>query len=382
MVTLQEDHQTWLTPTRRRIIVWCAVGLAIVLLIASSLTVWVKQQALDTDNWVDVSAQLLQDDDVRAALSTRMVDVLFDQPAIEQRADDLLPPSLDGLVAPAIGLLRQSAITATDDFLATPAAQRLWEEANRRAHQRLVALLEGDDSGLLTATNGDVVLDLAPLVQRIGDRLGLQVALREGAGQITLMRSDQLKAAQDGVQTIQRLSVLMVILVLGLLGVAVYLAEGFRRSVLQVIAIALVVVGLVLLVLRRLVGDAVVDALTEPATRSAGSAVWLIGTGLLRDMAIALVIYGLVLLVGVWFAGTSRPAVAARRRLAPVIRGRTLAVYCVVAVVFLAVLLLTPGLASRRLVGVLVLVALATAGVEVLRRQILGEAPPGPGRPA
>jgi hypothetical protein len=130
------------------------------------------------------------------------------------------------------------------------------------------------------------------------------------------------------------------------------------------------------------VGDAIVEALTEPPTRDAGSAVWLIGTDLLRDMAIALVAYGLVLLAGVWLAGPSRFALAARARLAPVIRGRTAAVYVVVALLFLIVLEVVPGLASRRLVGVLLLIVLATAGVEVLRRQILRESAPGPGRPA
>ena len=54
----------------------------------------------------------------------------------------------------------------------------------------------------------------------------------------------------------------MFILVFVLLAAAVYLSLGFRNTVLQVIAVALVVVGLVLLIVRRLVGDAIVEALT------------------------------------------------------------------------------------------------------------------------
>ena len=66
----------------------------------------------------------------------------------------------------------------------------------------------------------------------------------------------------------RKLSVLAVIVALALLGVAVWLAEGFRLRVLQVVGIGFVAVGLILMVTRRLVGNAVVDALADspPAT--------------------------------------------------------------------------------------------------------------------
>ena len=53
-------------PTRgRRILVWGLVALAMLLVLVCSLTVWVQRQALDTDNWVDLSTELLENDDVR-----------------------------------------------------------------------------------------------------------------------------------------------------------------------------------------------------------------------------------------------------------------------------------------------------------------------------
>ena len=39
------------------------------ILLVCSLTVWVQRQALDTDAWVDTSSELLEDDEVRTALS-------------------------------------------------------------------------------------------------------------------------------------------------------------------------------------------------------------------------------------------------------------------------------------------------------------------------
>jgi hypothetical protein len=363
---------TW-PERRRRVLAWCALGLALLLLLVGSLTVWVKQQALDTDRWVEASSRLLADDDVRALAASEMVDALFSGRDVEARISDRLPPQLQGLAAPATGLLRQAAVPAAEELLARPAAQTLWEEANRRAHERLLALLDGDDSGLLTSTGGDVVLDLQPLVERLGARLGVQPELAPGAAQVTILESDRLGAAQDAVKALRTLSVLILIAVAVLLVVAVYLAEGFRRRMLVVLAAGLIGIGALLLVVRRLAGDAIVEALTDPVNRDAGQAVWLIGTDLLRDLALGLLVYGLILLAGAWLAGPARLAVAARRRLATPVRDHVAWVWGVVAALFLAVLIWGPSSGSRRLLGILVLAALVVAGVELLRRQIVRE---------
>jgi len=360
----------------RRWIVWTAFTLAILLLIASSLTVWVKRQALNTDNWVNTSTRLLEDPQVRQVVVADIVEALFANTDVEARLQEALPPRLDPLAAPAAGLLRQAATTAANDLLQRPRVQSLWAEANRVAHKRLVAILEGNEGRPVSTAGGDVVLNLQPLVDQLAQRLGFQLNLKPDAGQITIMRSNQLAAAQNAVKTIKVLSIFLVILVLALLALAVYLAEGFRREVLRALAVSLLAVGVLLGVVRRLVGNAVVDSLTTSATHDAGSVVWLIGTELLRDLALMLIIYGVVLLVGVLLAGPTGWATAVRRRLAPAMRNHVGLVYAAVAVLFLLFLQWGPAAGGRRLIGVLVLAALAAGGVEVLRRQILRESPP------
>ena len=85
----------------RRWLVWSVLVLAVVVLVASSLTVWVKRQALDTDNWVEVSTQLLQDDEVRQVVSVELVDSLFANTDVEARIEGALPPRLEPFAAPA-----------------------------------------------------------------------------------------------------------------------------------------------------------------------------------------------------------------------------------------------------------------------------------------
>ncbi len=366
-------------PTRgRRILVWCLVALAMILVVVCSLTIWVQRQALDTDNWVNLSTELLANDDVRETISVRLVDALYEQTDVQQQLSERLPPPLDRLAAPAAGLVREAAVNAADSLLQRPRVQELWADANRAAHERLVAILREDSDRLIQSTQGQVVLDLNPLVVQLNEQLGLNVSLPEGAGTYVIAESDQLAAAQTAVGIIDPLSILIIIAVLVLLAAAVYLAAGFRREALRAIAFSLIVIGLVLLVVRRLAGTALVEELTTDINRSTGWTVWILGTSLLRDIAVAILVYGIVLLLGVLLAGPSRWATWIRAKLAPVMRERPVIVYGAVALIFLLVLLWSPTDSDRGIWGTLVLAALVALGVWAYRRQTLKEFPAAP----
>lgn len=95
-----------LSPRTRSILAWSLLGLGTLILLVSSLTVWVQRQALDTDSWVDTSAQLIEDDESRAALSAYIVDQLYENGGVQARLEQRLPANLDGLAAPLAGALR------------------------------------------------------------------------------------------------------------------------------------------------------------------------------------------------------------------------------------------------------------------------------------
>jgi hypothetical protein len=364
----------WLTPRRRHWIAYTLIGLACLLTLVSALTVWVKEQMLNTDRWVDTSSQLLKHEDVRDALATRMVDAVYTNTNVTARLQQRLPPALDPLAPQIAGALRVASINAAEQLLETPAVQSLWEQVNRRAHTRLVQLLEGKDIGPITTAGGDVVLDLNPLVDRLEQRLGLSGERLTGTGQITIMESQQLAQAQDAVEVINKLSPLLLIAVVVFLVAAVYLARGFRREAVRATAFGLLLVGLIVLVVRRIAGNAIVDALSSDQTSDAVKTVWVIGTSILGDLAWAIIALGIAGLVWAWISGKTRSAVWLRTKMAPAMRNPVW-VYSVVAVVVLLILWWGPTGAPRRLVGTLIILALVVAGVEVLRRQILREHP-------
>jgi len=373
---------------RRSVAVWTLIVLASLLALVSALTVWSKQQLLDTDKFTSSSAKLLANDDVRATLSNRLVDLLNQRVDVQAQLEEKLPPRAKG-AAPAIAAaIQNSTGQVINAFLGTAQAQALWERVNRRAHTALVNVLEGKDAGPVSTANGDVVLDLRPVIQRVAERLGVGDRLKGRAppdsGEIVLLKSDQLDAAQKSVRVLNALSSWLWFAVVALLALAVYLAHGTRRTMLEAVGLSLLTVGVLLLVIRRFVGDAIVDSLVKTETsKPAVHAIWLIETDLLRDIALALVFYGLFALIAGIVAGPSRLAVGLRRWLAPTWRERPVLVWVAATVLFLVFLAWGPSGGSRRLLGVLILAALLALGLEVWRRQTLREFPesgeaPGP----
>ena len=378
----------------RAILVWTLVGLATLITLISSLTIWTKRQLLDTDNWTNTSGQLLADPTVRSALSNRLVDLLYQRVDVESAIRQELPKQAQPLAGTLAAGIQTAAIRGTEAFLATPQAQSAWEEANRRAHGALVDVLEGNNVRHVETANGSLVLDLRPLLQRISDRIGIADKLKANAspttGEIVLLKSDQLKNAQNAVKVFKTLSIFVVIAVFVLYGLAIALARPRRRTVLLVSGSTLLGVGLLLVIVRRVAGNVLVDSVVKvESSKLAVNHIWAIGTTLLRDIAVALILYGLLAIIAALLAGPSRAAVWTRRTMAPAWRNHAVAVYAIAVLVILIFWAWSPIVQGRRWEGSLVLALLILLGLEVWRRQTIREfpgeqqetveAPPAPG---
>jgi hypothetical protein len=363
----------------RIITAWVLVVVASLVALGASLDVWVKRQALDANNWANTSSDLLQNDQIRAALSVYLVDELYSNVDVTAELQQRLPAGAQGLAAPLAGALRQGATRGVDDLLSRPRVQQAWKKANRRAAELFLAVVDNKTKRLQTS-NGEVALDLRPLIQQLAQRQGVagQIAqkLPPDAGRLVIMKSNQLGAVQTGVRVIRALSYFLAILVLGLYSLAVYLVgPGRRRTLLMSVGFAILIVGVVLLIVRRLVGDYIVSALTSnPDFDAASAAVWAIGTQLLRNVAVNFVVYGVVIVLAAWIAGPSRPATALRRWLAPTLREHPVIVYALVTLALLIVLASGPT-DSSRLIPVLILFGFAYLGVEIFRRETAREFP-------
>ena len=348
-------------------------------LLVSTVSVWIRDVALDEDVWADTSSQLLQSDDVRSVLSVYIVDQAYSASEAQARLEEALPPALKPLAPQVASQLRGIAYQTANRALSRPRVQELWRSANRAANAQLVDLLEGDTQRL-QVTGGAVVLDLDQIVADVAGQVGLgssaSETIQERVDPVVVMRSDQLSSAQRIVEALKALSFWPLILGLFLWAGAVYLAGGRRRETVRAISIGVALLGLLLLAVIRVGGRVVVNNLVQTdSVKPAAEDVWSVLTGLLAASAEAGIAVGIIGVVATWLSGPSSRAVGIRRWLSPTFRSRPVLVHLTLATLLLLVALWSPTGTPRRLITLLVVIALAFVGLEIFRRQSVRQFP-------
>lgn len=361
----------------RKLLLGVLVFLGSLMLCVAIFATWVDRVALDSGAWSDTSTKALQQPAVQTALSEYLVDQLYANVNVPAALSQALPPRLQPLAGPiAVGAepYIQRAVAAG---LARPRVVELWRAANLRAHAQLMHILNGG-SGPFSTANGTVSIDLSPIVGNISSTLSQRtngaVTLPPNTGKITLLKSDQLSAAQAGTKFLKLASIPLALLALAVFAIAVAVSRDRRRT-LRAIAIGILAAAVVLIFVRRVVGDALIDSLTTlPQNRDAGHAIWWVATDRLGAANLTTVIVGLLLLIGTWFAGPGRRAVEARRTLTPYLREPAVA-YGTYAAIVLLLLAWNPVPATGDPVIAPVLIILGAIGIEALRRIVAREFP-------
>ena len=353
-----------------RKVVPAIIVVASLLAFLAVFSIWANRQLLETDNWVETSSELLEDEEIRTQLASFMVDELYTNIDVQGELASALPPRLQPLAGPAAAGLRQLTDRLANEALQRPRVQEAWETINRATHETLIEVVEND-------SDEPVVLDLGAILGEVGANAGIDVASRipPDAGEIEILPPDELSTAQSVVKLIKDLALYLTVLALALFALAVYLAKGWRREALRAVGFAFIVVGLAVGFARTLAGDFVVEALASTAAvEPAVEDTYEIGTGILSDGAGAMVFYGVFIVLAAWLAGPTGVARSVRRFLAPAMERRAVA-YGLMAAILLILFWWAPTEGFKRLpISILIIVGFVAA-FEVLRRQTVREFP-------
>ncbi len=363
----------------RRRSVKALVVLGSILAFLSVFAIWTERQALNTNDWVDTSGQLIQNEKIRKAVGDYLVDQLYANVNVEKELEGILPGDLKDLAGPASGGLRQVAGGGAEQVLQTSTAQELWKDANRAAHEQLLAVLENNKDAVSTA-NGEVTLNLGSLVTNLADQVGIGAKLAEklppDAGQVTILRSDQLKTAQDIVVGIKGLALILSLLTLLAFGLAVYISREGRWVTLLFCGIGLVAAGFAVIVFREVAGGIVVDQLVkEESVRPAAEAAWSISTSLMVSIATTVIVFGVLAGLAGWLGSPTGSARASRRFMAPVLRDYVAYVYTGLAIVVGLYFISSPTQNLRSFLTTLIVAAAVAFGIHEMRRQSEDEFP-------
>jgi len=358
------------------------IGIAALLILGTllwtgfGLGLWGKRQALDTDNWVDTSTALLEDDDIRVALGNFIVDRVYASAAVEERVRELLPDRLDPLAGPAANAVKEVARRNAPRALGTSVALNAWRDANREAHDTLIKLVNGD------LVDGGLSLNMKELVEEVATENGLPADVADRlppeVAQLQIARPDQLGTARDALDLFETAVWVLLVLAVAAFAGAIALSRDRRRTIVTVGG-CLIFAGIALLALRRLAGNTVVDALADaPNAHAVADDVWDIATALLVDAAQGSMLFGAFVLTGAWLAGAGRRATALRRAAAPSLREHPGFVRAGLGVAILLLVIWGPVPFTQRFVPMLIFTVGAFAWLEWIRNRTLEEFPDVP----
>jgi hypothetical protein len=351
------------------------LAVATLIFIGFGVGVWAERQVLDTDEWVDTSAELLENEDVRIALGGFIVDRLYDSEEVQAQIEEVLPPRLDPLAGPAAAGLKEVARRNAPRILGSAVALNAWREANEAAHGTLIALVEGEIGGNLT-------LDLGTLFEQIAEGTGLPPGavdrLPPEVSSLQIASGENLETAQDALDVFKTLVWVLLVLALGCFAGAVALSRDRRRTVLSVGG-CLMFAGLAVLAVRRLAGEAVVEALADaPNAMGAADDAWTISTSLLVDAAQGSILGGFFIVTAAWLAGPGRRATAVRRGSAYAMREHAGVARAALGVAILLLVIWGPVPWTQRFWTIVVFTIAAFAWLEWIRRRTLEEFPEQP----
>jgi hypothetical protein len=306
----------------QRVVSVILLVLGFILVPLSAVAIWTHNQLTNTDRYVDTVAPLAENADVQETVANVVVNAIFQNVNIEKRVENALPDRAQPLVAPIANAARSYATDVTEKLLGSQQFQRLWDGANRRAHDQLVALLTDDPDRLpksVSIDDGEVTLNLGPVVKEVQGKLvdaGLtflkNVDVPPISTTIAIIDTEGLAQARQYVSILDTLSwVLPVLGVLALVGAAL-LVPNRRRATIRsaLVLVAACVLTLVLLAIGR---SFYLDAATSPkVSEDTASAVWDILVRNLRYGVITLGVIGIIIAVVAYFVGPSAPAKLAR----------------------------------------------------------------------
>ena len=384
----------------RRIVCGCLVVLVCILAPVSVLAVWLHDTVLDTDQYVATVAPLAHDSAVQGAVATRITNSLVASTDLEARVAEVLPPRAPFSASAVASGIKDVVHDVSLRLVQSDQFKTLWEQVNRRAHSQVVAVLQGKGVGNIETKNGQVVVHLGPVVERVKAALanaGINVFSRVDAerinNQIVLLDSDQLSKAQSGVDALDKLAIALPILTIVLFAAAVVLSGNRRRTVLRT-GLALAITAALVLTLFNVARSVYLNALGPDVNHAAAANIYDQLLEFLRTALRSMFVLGIIIAIGAWLAGPGRTATAIRDFTVGLFRGRGRAadarpspaatfvlrhrnpLRVVVATIGVAILVVLahPGPIGVLVIGVIVLVCLAL--IEALSRNASSRAGP------
>ncbi len=238
---------------------------------------WAERTLTDTDRYVATVGPLAEDPVVKSALAGRLTTAVMEQIDVGALLDavaggleerDVAPratSALTSLEAPLTSGVESFVRNAANRVVESEQFESAWDQANRVAHEQLVAVMQGSGGDVVqVGEDGQLTIQLSGMIDLLKERLvdrGLTLAanLPTINATFTIMESSQLVEIQNRYAQLVALGTWLPWIVLILLGAGVVVAMHHLRTLVVAglaLAAAMVVLAVGLAIARGLYLDA------------------------------------------------------------------------------------------------------------------------------
>ena len=251
--------------TGRSVAAVICVVLAALLTTPAAVAFWGQRTLNDGQRYLDTVGPLVDSPEVQDAIATKVIDAIEEQVDVEAILNEVFAgvitdrPRLQRLVGPLAGAINGLIEREVREFVASDTFADIWVTVNTRAQQRLVRILQGDDTGAVSLQGDQVVLDVGEVIDQVKQRLvarGLtivqNVPIPDIDKQIVLLDAPQLRQARTIYAFANPLARWLIVVVVVLYLAAVLLAR--RRPRMTVIVGVALAANALLMALALSVG--------------------------------------------------------------------------------------------------------------------------------
>ena len=334
----------WL-PSVRGVVIGVLLVLGALLTVTANVGVWSQRALFDEAGFADRVNAVFQDEDVQNVIALRVTDEVSTALEIDETVEDALAQIEDGinsidvetpgdvvdvdtterdinlglLARPLAAAFDRLIFEATLGVLNSDAFQAILDTSVRFLYSQVDAIIFGDDDALLKESDGEIVLDISPVLLEAVDQAGGEeliefLDLPDDAGTVVLGTESDVSWLGEAIRFADKSFALVLLLPIVIFAAAILLSKS-RRLGLMGVGIAVALSCLVQILALVGVDEIFVNLVLDPENKSAArDTLQILFIDDLRDQSMLLLLGALIVVGGTWVMGGSDLATDIRAR--------------------------------------------------------------------
>lgn len=295
------------------------IAISVALLVAGNMLLWIGNTVVNTDQYVEATAPMVEDPVIQDAVAANLTQKLFANVNVEQVAEEALPPRAAFLAPTLAEQVKQKTESTIKQILTRPEFQERWNAAQKRSHERFIRLVNEHGS--------DGSIDISEVYTGLSQQLkGTKLSfladkpLPDKVANVQVVQGGWLTALQKTIANIDTWRMLTIILIVLSGALAIWLSRNRRRTAILLGLFS--AVSLLIFALSMRVGREILASKVDPQFAEASRHVYTIFFHSLVVQTFTLLACALLIAFIAWVSGPYSSSRKLRARIDQLFAGK------------------------------------------------------------